>query len=64
MALTYNIQQSIHINMIRIDGMSQSSVFQIGSTGVMKSLATQSNTGGFTAAAPEAVPLVPAAPSR
>ncbi|MFD0048811.1 spore germination protein GerPB [Actinomycetes bacterium NPDC127524] len=50
--MIFNIQQSIHINMIKIGSVSNSSVFQIGSAGVIKPYSTLSNTGGFTAPAP------------
>ncbi|PLT30423.1 spore germination protein GerPB [Peribacillus deserti] len=59
MGVTFNIQQTIHINMIRIDGISNSSVFQIGSAGIIKPSSILSNSGGFTEPAPPAVPLVP-----
>ncbi|WP_053361841.1 spore germination protein GerPB [Bacillus sp. FJAT-27251] len=72
----YYIKQSICINLIRIDGISNSSVFQIGSAGVIKPASYLYNTGGFTQPAPEASPpaaaaaafspepLVPLAPVR
>ncbi|WP_026692690.1 spore germination protein GerPB [Peribacillus kribbensis] len=59
MGVTYNIQQNIQINMIRITGISNSSVFQIGSAGIIKPSSLLSNTGGFSQAAPPAVPLTP-----
>lgn len=46
------VHQSIDIHMIRIDGISNASVFQIGSAGIIKPLAQLMNTGGFTAPAP------------
>jgi spore germination protein PB len=48
------IQQSIHIQSIRIGGISNSSVFQIGSSGIIKPASYLSNTGGFTSPAPQA----------
>ncbi|WP_043933109.1 spore germination protein GerPB [Bacillus sp. EB01] len=48
------IQQSIHIQSIRIGGISNSSVFQIGSSGIIKPASYLSNTGGFTGPAPKA----------
>ncbi|KKK36440.1 spore gernimation protein [Mesobacillus campisalis] len=51
----YYIKQSININLIRIEGISNSSVLQIGSAGVIKPASYLYNTGGFTAPAPEAV---------
>jgi spore germination protein PB len=50
----FYIQQSININMIRIDGISNSSVLQIGSAGIIKPASYLYNTGGYTAPAPEA----------
>ncbi len=38
--------------MIKIASVSNSSVFQIGTAGIIKSLSTLSNTGGYTEAAP------------
>ncbi|RFU62152.1 spore germination protein GerPB [Peribacillus glennii] len=54
--MIFHIQQSIHINMIKINSIANSSVFQIGSAGVIKPLSTLANTGGFTGPAPEATP--------
>lgn len=48
------VHQSINIHMIRIDGISNASVFQIGSAGMIKPLAQLMNTGGFTEPAPPA----------
>lgn len=53
--MNFYIQQSIHINFIKIGGISNSSVFQIGSAGLIKSSAHLYNTGGFTAPAPSIV---------
>lgn len=51
--MIFNIHQTIQINMIRIESISNSSVFQIGSAGVIKPYSTLANTGGFTEPAPE-----------
>ncbi|MDQ0217570.1 spore gernimation protein KA [Peribacillus cavernae] len=51
--MVFHIQQSIQINMIKITNISNSSVFQIGSAGVIKPLSTQANTGQFTESAPQ-----------
>lgn len=51
------IQQSIHINMIKIGGLTNSSVLQIGSAGVIKPASYLYNTGGFIAPAPPLVPF-------
>ncbi|MBS8263010.1 spore gernimation protein [Mesobacillus boroniphilus] len=53
--MNFYIQQSITINLLRIDGISNSSVLQIGSAGMIKPVSYLYNTGGFTAPAPEAV---------
>jgi len=39
--------------MIKIESIANSSVFQIGSAGVIKPYSTLANTGGFTEPAPE-----------
>lgn len=56
--------QYIYINQIRIEGINNSSVFQIGTAGLIKPLSNLYNTGGFTGPAPEldggqTGPLVP-----
>lgn len=48
------VHQSIEIHTIRIDGISNASVLQIGTSGIIKPLNQMLNTGGFTAPAPEA----------
>ncbi|MBU8877414.1 spore germination protein GerPB [Bacillus sp. FJAT-29790] len=52
--MNFYIQQSININFIKIGGITNSSVLQIGSAGIIKPAAHLYNTGGFTAPAPEA----------
>lgn len=52
------VHQSIQIHTIRINGISNASVFQIGSAGIIKPLSQLMNTGGFTEPAPPA-PLPP-----
>lgn len=59
-----NIHQTITIHHMRIGGISNSSVLQIGTAGLIKPLSNLYNTGGFTGPAPEAgqatiAPLVP-----
>ena len=51
--MNYFIQQSIIIQTIKIGGISNSSVFQIGSSGIIKPTSYLYNTGGFTEAAPD-----------
>jgi spore germination protein PB len=57
------VNQSIVIHNLRVDGISNSSVLQIGSAGVIKPLSNLYNTGGFTEPAPEladsGTPFVP-----
>ncbi|MDZ5470274.1 spore germination protein GerPB [Bacillus sp. 31A1R] len=48
----FYIQQSISINLIKIGGISNSSVLQIGSAGIIKPASFLYNTGGFTGPAP------------
>ncbi|WP_332692667.1 spore germination protein GerPB [Halalkalibacter lacteus] len=66
--MNFHINQSITIHNLRVEGITNSSVLQIGSAGMIKPLANLYNTGGFTEPAPEAggnesrPPLVPLAP--
>lgn len=48
------VQQSIHIQFIKIGGISNSSVLQIGSSGIIKPVSNLFNTGGFTGPSPVA----------
>jgi spore germination protein PB len=48
------VNQSIVIHYLRIEGISNSSVLQIGSAGIIKPVSHLYNTGGFTGPAPEA----------
>ncbi|WP_141433183.1 spore germination protein GerPB [Bacillus sp. 03113] len=50
--MNYYIQQTICINMIKIGGISNSSVLQIGSAGIIKPASFLYNTGGFKEPAP------------
>lgn len=59
------VQQTIIINNLRIDAVTNSSVLQIGSAGIIKSLSNLYNTGGFTGPAPvpgTGQPIVPLQP--
>ncbi|QPC46030.1 spore germination protein GerPB [Mangrovibacillus cuniculi] len=47
------VHQSIHIQTIRVGAVSNSSVFQIGSAGVIKPTANLNNTGQYQGPAPE-----------
>ncbi|QMV44219.1 spore germination protein GerPB [Cohnella cholangitidis] len=51
--MNWNIHQTITIGQLRIDGVTNSSVLQIGSAGSIQALSQLYNTGGFTGPAPE-----------
>jgi len=51
--MNFYIQQSIHINILKVNSINNSSVLQIGSAGIIKAKTTLANTGGFTGPAPE-----------
>jgi spore germination protein PB len=53
--MNFYIQQSIQINFIKIGGITNSSVLQIGSAGIIKPTAHLYNTGGFTQPAPQTI---------
>ena len=53
--MNFYIQQSIQINFIKIGGITNSSVLQIGSAGIIKPTAHLYNTGGFTKPAPQTI---------
>ncbi|AGN35659.1 spore germination protein GerPB [Bacillus paralicheniformis] len=50
--MNFYINQSIQINYLRVEGISNSSVLQIGSAGSIKTLSNLYNTGSYTEAAP------------
>jgi spore germination protein PB len=52
--MNFYIQQSIQINFIKISSITNSSVLQIGSAGIIKPASYLYNTGGFTGPAPTA----------
>ncbi|WP_019240421.1 MULTISPECIES: spore germination protein GerPB [Bacillus] len=58
--MNFYVNQSVHIQCIKITSISNSSVFQIGSAGIIKSLSTLANTGEYTEIAPKPIggPLV------
>ncbi|RXI98205.1 spore gernimation protein [Anaerobacillus alkaliphilus] len=75
--MNFYINQTIQINNFRVDSVSNSSVLQIGSAGMIRSLSNLYNTGGFTEPGPlpaqlwevgsgepttPLIPLVPPAP--
>jgi spore germination protein PB len=53
--MNFYIQQSIHIHFIKVGGITNSSVLQIGSSGIIKPASYLYNTGGFTQPAPVAL---------
>ncbi|RUS46958.1 spore germination protein GerPB [Cohnella sp. AR92] len=62
------VHQNITIHSLKVEGISNSSVLQIGSAGLIKPLSQLFNTGGFTKSAPTTgglpsiVPLIPLSP--
>ncbi|MGN1387239.1 MAG: spore germination protein GerPB [Bacillus sp. (in: firmicutes)] len=44
--MNYHVTQSIHIHSIKINTITNSSIFQIGSTGIIKSLAPNASQKG------------------
>lgn len=50
--MNFYVNQSICIQSMKISAVSNSSVLQIGSVGVIKPNSNLFNTGGFTGAAP------------
>jgi len=62
--MNFHINQNITIHNLRIEGITNSSVLQIGSAGSINSLSNLYNTGGFTEPAEEIegspfLPLIP-----
>lgn len=53
------IHQQITIHKLDVGSISNSSIFQIGSAGVIKGLSNLFNTGGFTGPAPVAGQQLP-----
>jgi spore germination protein PB len=49
-----NVHQTITINSLRVESLSNSSILQIGAAGMIKGLSNSFNTGGFKGPAPEA----------
>lgn len=54
--MNLTVHQSIYIHFLRIGTVANSSIVQIGSSGVMQAKADLYNTGGYTQPAPEAQP--------
>lgn len=51
--MNWTIHQTIMIQQLRVNSVTNSSVLQIGTAGAISSLSNQYNTGGFTGPAPE-----------
>lgn len=57
------VHQNIVIHNLKVEAISNSSVLQIGSAGIIKPLSQLYNTGGFTQPAPPAGALPTAVPA-
>ncbi|MGN7373050.1 spore germination protein GerPB [Bacillus halotolerans] len=51
--MNFYINQTIQINYLRLESISNSSILQIGSAGSIKSLSNLYNTGSYAEPAPE-----------
>lgn len=51
--MLWNVYQTISIGQLKVEGVTNSSVLQIGSAGNIQSLSQLYNTGGFTGPAPQ-----------
>lgn len=52
--MNLTVYQTFNIQSLRIGGLSNSSIVQIGTAGIVKPLSNNYNTGRFTAPAPTA----------
>ncbi|MBT2573883.1 spore gernimation protein GerPB [Bacillus sp. ISL-51] len=50
--MNFYVNQTIQINYMRVESVSNSSILQIGSAGSIKSLSNLYNTGSYVEAAP------------
>ncbi|MFC7373574.1 spore germination protein GerPB [Fictibacillus iocasae] len=59
------VSQNIVIHQLKVEGISNSSVLQIGSAGMITPVSNLYNSGGYTQTAPPIIPapLVPLAPA-
>lgn len=57
------VHQSIVIHQLRVEAVTNSSVLQIGTAGIIKALSNLYNTGGFTGPAPLPTAPLPATPT-
>ncbi|NOU97364.1 spore gernimation protein KA [Paenibacillus sp. LMG 31456] len=66
--MNFFIHQNINIHTIKVEGISNSSVLQIGSAGIIKPVSQLYNTGGFKEAAPSVgasvIPFIPLSEPR
>lgn len=60
--MNFYISQTININTLKVGGVTNSSVLQIGSAGMIKALSNLYNTGGFVEPALEGVEPIPSLP--
>lgn len=51
--MNFYVQQSITIHFLKVNSVTNSSVLQIGSAGIIKPVSHLMNTGGFSGPAPE-----------
>lgn len=51
--MKFYVNQTIQINILRVNNINNSSVLQIGTAGLIKPTVSLANTGGFTEAAPK-----------
>lgn len=61
--MNFFVHQNIVIHHLKIEGINNSSVCQIGSAGIIKPLSHLYNTGGFREPAPPAGTVTETAPS-
>ncbi|WP_010275109.1 spore germination protein GerPB [Paenibacillus senegalensis] len=65
--MNLTVHQTINIHTLKVEAVSNSSVLQIGTAGIIKPLSNLYNTGGFTGPAPlpgqSPLSLVPFPPS-
>jgi spore germination protein PB len=57
--MNFYVQQSISIQFLKINSVTNSSVLQIGSSGIIKPVTNLYNTGGFTGPAPSIQQPIP-----
>lgn len=60
--MNITVHQSIHINLLKVGSITNSSVLQIGSTGAIGAYSEIFNTGGYLEPAEEATPIAQQTP--